>query len=164
MAVRGFVAFVGRVLFAFLFLSSGFQKLTSFNPSDGGPVMDGMTPKMDNFLKTMDHVAGIQLPIPQVSDLWSGRVTHSTQPSKCKSLIMQGSYKFMLAFAIFLELAGGLLFILNSTWGAVLLVSACIFLTSIGDHCANALYKCCSASFAELVYDCCHACYAQLLG
>lgn len=97
MAVRGFIAFVGRVLFAFLFLSSGFQKLTSFNLSDGGPVMSGMAPKMDNFLRTLDQVAGVQLPIPQ------------------------GSYIFMLAVAIFLELAGGLLFIFNSTWGAVLL-------------------------------------------
>lgn len=70
MAVRGFVAFVGRVLFAFLFLSSGFQKLTSFNLSDGGPVLSGMAPKMDNFLRTLDHVTGVQLPIPQVSDLW----------------------------------------------------------------------------------------------
>ena len=61
------VAFVGRVLFAFLFISSGFQKLTSFNLSNGGPVMSGMAPKMDNFLKTLDQVAGVKLPIPQVS-------------------------------------------------------------------------------------------------
>lgn len=69
MAVRSpTIAFVGRVLFAFLFISSGFQKLTSFNLSNGGPVMSGMAPKMDNFLKTLDHVAGVQIPIPQVND------------------------------------------------------------------------------------------------
>ena len=65
------IAFVGRVLFAFLFLSSGFQKLTSFNLSTGGPVMTGMAPKMDTFLRTLDQVAGVQLPLPQVRDLQS---------------------------------------------------------------------------------------------
>ena len=35
----------------------------------------------------------------------------------------KGSYVAMLAFAIFLELAGGLLLIFNSTLGALLLVS-----------------------------------------
>lgn len=44
----------------------------------------------------------------------------------------------MLAFAIFLELAGGLLFIFNSTWGAVLLVTACILSSDVRDHCAYA--------------------------
>lgn len=34
----------------------------------------------------------------------------------------QGYYIYMLAFAIFLELAGGLLLIFNSTLGALLLV------------------------------------------
>ena len=67
MAVRSpTIAFVGRVLFAFLFISSGFQKLTSFNLQNGGPVMSGMAPKMDNFIKTLDRVAGVQLPISQV--------------------------------------------------------------------------------------------------
>ena len=60
---------MGRVLFAFLFISSGFQKLTSFNLQNGGPVMSGMAPKMDNFLKSLDHVAGVQLPIHQVSKM-----------------------------------------------------------------------------------------------
>ena len=70
MAVRSpTMAFVGRVLFAFLFISSRFQKLTSFNLQNGGPVMGGMAPKMDNFLKTLDHVAGVQLPIHQVSKM-----------------------------------------------------------------------------------------------
>lgn len=41
----------------------------------------------------------------------------------------------MLAFAIFLELAGGLLFIFNSTWGAVLLVSA--YRASVSGHCKS---------------------------
>lgn len=72
------IAFIGRVLFAFLFLSSGFQKLTSFNLSTGGPVMSGMAPKMDTFLKTIDQVAGVQLPVPQVRDLQgdSARCVH----------------------------------------------------------------------------------------
>ena len=39
------------------------------------------------------------------------------------SPLPQGAYILMLAFAIFLELAGGLLLIFNSTLGAVLLVS-----------------------------------------
>ncbi|KAL3147255.1 hypothetical protein ABBQ32_002747 [Trebouxia sp. C0010 RCD-2024] len=101
------IAFIGRVLFAFLFLSSGFQKLTSFNLSTGGPVMSGMAPKMDNFLRTVDQLAGVQLPLPQ------------------------GSYIFLLAIAIFLELAGGLLFIFNSTLGAVLLSLFMIAVTPV---------------------------------
>lgn len=36
------VAFIGRLMVAFLFLSSGAQKLSSFNLSDGGPTMDLM--------------------------------------------------------------------------------------------------------------------------
>ena len=67
MAVRSpTMAFVGRVLFAFLFISSGFQKLTSFNLENGGPVMTAMAPKMDTFLKHVDKAAGIQLPISHV--------------------------------------------------------------------------------------------------
>lgn len=123
------IAFIGRVLFAFLFLSSGFQKLTSFNLSTGGPVMSGMAPKMDNFLRTVDQLAGVQLPLPQVRDL-QGRngaafLSSSHRFFHVRFLVAQGSYIFLLAIAIFLELAGGLLFIFNSTLGAVLLVSRC---------------------------------------
>ncbi|KAL0050930.1 hypothetical protein WJX82_010304 [Trebouxia sp. C0006] len=108
MAVRSpTIAFVGRVLFAFLFISSGFQKLTSFNLQNGGPVMGGMAPKMDNFLKSLDHVACVQLPIHQ------------------------GYYIYMLAFAIFLELAGGLLLIFNSTLGAFLLSCFMVAVTPV---------------------------------
>lgn len=108
MAVRSpTIAFVGRVLFAFLFISSGFQKLTSFNLQNGGPVMSGMAPKMDNFIKTLDRVAGVQLPISQ------------------------GYYVYMLAFAIFLELAGGLLLIFNNTLGALLLTCFMLAVTPV---------------------------------
>ena len=60
------LAFLGRVLFAFLFVSSGFQKLASFNLSNGGPVMTGMAPKMDTFLTHVDKIFGIRLPVSQV--------------------------------------------------------------------------------------------------
>ena len=59
---------------------------------------------------------------------------------------MQSSYIGMLAFAIFLELAGGLLLIFNSTWGAVLLVSACILnCPRITRHFMNSLLPACRA-------------------
>ena len=61
------LAFIGRVLFAFLFISSGFQKLASFNLDNGGPVMAGMAPKMDNFLYNVDKTFGLKLPVSQVS-------------------------------------------------------------------------------------------------
>lgn len=60
------IAFVGRVLFAFLFISSGFQKLASFNFGNGGPVMTGMAPKMDNFLNSVHKSFGVKLPVNQV--------------------------------------------------------------------------------------------------
>lgn len=61
------IAFLGRVLFAFLFISSGFQKLASFNFSDGGPVMSAMAPKMNNFLSSIDTSFGVKLPVNQVT-------------------------------------------------------------------------------------------------
>ncbi len=38
----GAMSLVGRLLVAFLFLSSAAQKLSTFNLSDGGPTMDLM--------------------------------------------------------------------------------------------------------------------------
>ena len=73
------LAFIGRVLFAFLFISSGFQKLASFNFNHGGPVMTSMTPKMNNFLSTVNKSFGVKLPVSQVTgtDLLSARLPHS---------------------------------------------------------------------------------------
>lgn len=42
----GSVAFIGRLMVAFLFLTSGAQKLSSFNLSDGGPTMDLMVRRL----------------------------------------------------------------------------------------------------------------------
>lgn len=69
--------------------------------------MSGMAPKMDTFLKHLEKAAGIQLPISQ------------------------GQYVYLLAFAIFLELAGGLLLIFNSTLGALLLTWFMVAVTPV---------------------------------
>jgi uncharacterized membrane protein YphA (DoxX/SURF4 family) len=101
------LAFVGRVLFAFLFISSGFQKLTSYNLQDGGPVMASMSPRMDTFLKHVQHYTGFDVPL------------HKEH------------YVFMLGAAIFLELAGACAFIINSSIGAVFLILFMVAVTPV---------------------------------
>jgi HR-like lesion-inducing len=57
---------VQRLLFAFLFLSSGAQKLSTFNLSDGGPTMEFMAPKMDIAVQHIERLIGQSLNVPKV--------------------------------------------------------------------------------------------------
>ncbi|GAB4820319.1 hypothetical protein N2152v2_007365 [Parachlorella kessleri] len=91
------LAFLGRLLFVFIFLSSGLQKLQSFDIVTGGPTMAVMEPKLDTFLQRVNHWAGTSLPITKAM------------------------YPYALLASIALELGGGLLFLLNRRFGAVLL-------------------------------------------
>jgi uncharacterized membrane protein YphA (DoxX/SURF4 family) len=100
----GLVNVTGRLLFAFLFLSSGAQKLSTFNLSTGGPTMDFMAPKLDQALAGIEKFAGQSLNVPK------------------------SFYVYALGAAIFLELAGGVLFVLGSRLGAWLLI---LFLASV---------------------------------
>lgn len=95
----GLVNLTGRLLFAFLFLSSGAQKLSSFNLSNGGPTMEFMAPKLDTAIGSLQRILGQSLDIPKA---W---------------------YVYALGVAIFLELAGGVLFVLGSNLGAWLLMA-----------------------------------------
>ena len=56
---------VQRLLFAFLFLSSGAQKLSTFNLSNGGPTMEFMAPKMDVAVQHIEKLIGQSLNVPK---------------------------------------------------------------------------------------------------
>lgn len=95
----GVTAFVGRVAFAFVFLSSALSKLNSFG-NDGGPAVSYMQPHTAR-VRSRVH-AYTQLPV-------------ASMPSDVS----------LLRVAIGLELGGALLFVLNSALGARLLVRSC---------------------------------------
>ncbi|KAK9835805.1 hypothetical protein WJX74_008348 [Apatococcus lobatus] len=97
------LAFVGRLFFVALFITSAVQKLQSFDAT-GGPIMKAMQPKMDHFLARLEHFTGIDLPLEKQA------------------------YVYLLAFATFLEISGAVLFLFNSALGAWLLV---LFVTAV---------------------------------
>lgn len=101
------LAFLGRLLLAFLFLSSGLQKLQTFDLATGGPVMAQMGPKMDTFLKQIDDFLG--------ENGWA-------EKSRLNKAAQQERYPYVLGLAIFLEVAGSLLFTLNKPIGAHMLI------------------------------------------
>jgi len=103
----GNLALLGRLLFAFLFLSSGAQKLASFNLEKGGPTMEFMAPKLDEFFAGVRSLTGVHFDVPQEI------------------------YVYLLGIAIFLELAGGILFVLGSKLGATLLALFLLAVTPI---------------------------------
>ena len=45
---------------------SGAQKLASFRLPSGGPTMDMMAPKMDEFLNSVSSLSGLDLHVPKV--------------------------------------------------------------------------------------------------
>ncbi|KDD75148.1 hypothetical protein H632_c842p0 [Helicosporidium sp. ATCC 50920] len=101
------VAFTGRLLFAFIFFSSGLQKLSHFDIVTGGPEMEYMEPRMDAFLNTVAKSTGIRIPLPKFA------------------------YPYLLLIAVLLELAGGTLFVLNRRMGAHLLLLFMVAVTPI---------------------------------
>ncbi|KAK9918181.1 hypothetical protein WJX75_002012 [Coccomyxa subellipsoidea] len=100
-------SFVGRLLFSFLFLSSGAQKLQSFNMATGGPVMSLLAPKMDTFLSHVKDLTGIAVPLEKEQ------------------------YVFLLGAAVFLEIVGGTLFLLNYDVGAIFLLLFTVSVTPV---------------------------------
>ncbi|XP_004493765.1 uncharacterized protein [Cicer arietinum] len=90
-----FASFLGRVLFASIFILSAYQEFNAYGV-DGGPAAKAIRPKFDAFIQKVDSQDGLQLP--------------------------EIDTKFLVAGAIALKGIGGILFILGSSFGAVLLL------------------------------------------
>ncbi|KAL1351632.1 hypothetical protein HN51_015527 [Arachis hypogaea] len=90
-----FASFLGRVLFASVFILSAYQQFNEYGV-DGGPAAKALRPKIDTFIYRVQSQVGIQLPEIDV--------------------------KFVVAGAIALKGLGGLLFIFGSSFGAFLLL------------------------------------------
>uniref|UniRef100_A0ACD5WSE4 Uncharacterized protein n=1 Tax=Avena sativa TaxID=4498 RepID=A0ACD5WSE4_AVESA len=90
----GFVSFVGRVLFASVFLLSAYQEFNEFG-TDGGPAAKALKPKFNSFTRNISAQLGVVVPHVDL--------------------------KHVIAAIIGLKSLGGLLFILSSSFGAYLL-------------------------------------------
>ena len=67
--MAGYTSFLGRVLFALVFLGSGVQKLQTFDLKSGGPVLDVMSPKLDEIFGQLHKQTGYSLPVQKVASL-----------------------------------------------------------------------------------------------
>ena len=99
-----FSSFLGRVLFASVFILSAYQEFNSYGV-DGGPAAKALRPKFDAFAHQVHSKVGFQLP-----DI---------------------DMKFLVAGAIALKGLGGILFILSSSFGAFLLLLHQVITTPI---------------------------------
>ncbi|BAT85520.1 hypothetical protein LR48_Vigan50s009300 [Vigna angularis] len=90
-----FSSFLGRVLFASVFILSAYQEFNAYGV-DGGPAAKALRPKFDAFAQQVHSRVGFQLP-----DI---------------------DMKFLVAGAIALKGIGGIIFILGSSFGALLLL------------------------------------------
>ncbi|XP_057959698.1 uncharacterized protein LOC131152088 [Malania oleifera] len=90
-----FLSFVGRVLFASVFILAAWQEFNEFGV-DGGPAAKSLRPKLNVFLKHVSTNTGLQLP--------------------------QIEIRHLVAAAIALKGIGGLLFIFGCSIGAYLLL------------------------------------------
>uniref|UniRef100_A0ACD5V2B5 Uncharacterized protein n=1 Tax=Avena sativa TaxID=4498 RepID=A0ACD5V2B5_AVESA len=100
----GFVSFVGRVLFASIFLLSAYQEFSEFG-SDGGPAAKSLKPKFNQFVKQVS--ANIGMSVPHID------------------------IKTVIAATMFLKALGGLLLIISSSFGAFLLLIYLAFITPV---------------------------------
>ncbi|XP_054807417.1 uncharacterized protein LOC129309744 [Prosopis cineraria] len=90
-----FASFLGRVLFASVFILSAYQEFNEYGV-DGGAASKALRPKFDAFAHQFHSHVGFQLPEIDI--------------------------KYLVAGAIALKGIGGLLFIFGSAFGAVLLL------------------------------------------
>jgi len=100
----GFVSFVGRVLFASIFLLSAYQEFSEFG-SDGGPAAKSLKPKFNIFVKQVSSNIGMAVPHIDI--------------------------KTVIAATMFLKAFGGLLLIISSSFGAFLLLIYLAFITPV---------------------------------
>ncbi|KAJ4954500.1 hypothetical protein NE237_011283 [Protea cynaroides] len=91
----GFTSFLGRVLFASVFILSAWQEFNEFG-TDGGPAAKVLRPKYDVFTGHVSSQIGVQVPEIEL--------------------------KHIVAAAISLKGIGGILFIFGSSFGAYLLL------------------------------------------
>ncbi|CAN8247816.1 unnamed protein product [Cochlearia groenlandica] len=90
----GFFSFLGRVLFASLFILSAWQMFNDFGV-DGGPAAKELSPKLDLVKAHLSSRLGVALPIVEV--------------------------KQVVATIVALKGVGGLLFVIGNIFGAYLL-------------------------------------------
>ncbi|KQJ81451.1 uncharacterized protein LOC100846873 [Brachypodium distachyon] len=100
----GFISFVGRVLFASIFLLSAYQEFSEFG-ADGGAAASSLKPKFELFVKQVSKNIGMAAPHIDI--------------------------KTVVASTMFLKAFGGLLFIISSSFGAVLLLVYLAFITPV---------------------------------
>ncbi|XP_022722323.1 uncharacterized protein LOC111279623 [Durio zibethinus] len=98
------VSFVGRVLFASVFILSAWQEFNEFGV-DGGPAAKVLKPKLNVFSKIMSAHTGVQVP--------------------------EFDIKYLVAAAGAIKGVGGILFIFGSSVGSYLLVLQQVILTPI---------------------------------
>ncbi|EYU32978.1 hypothetical protein ABFS83_07G042200 [Erythranthe nasuta] len=100
----GFFSFLGRVLFASIFILSAWQMFNEFG-EDGGPAAKQWAPKLALLKKSIDGIVG-------------------------KNNVQIDARSFVAA-CIFLKGLGGLLFVLGSSFGAHLLIYYLTFTTPL---------------------------------
>ncbi|XP_012455757.1 uncharacterized protein LOC105777192 [Gossypium raimondii] len=98
------VSFVGRVLFASVFILSAWQEFNEFGV-DGGPAAKALKPKFNVFSKTVTAHTGVEVPGFDI--------------------------KVLVAAAVAFKGVGGILFIFGSTIGAYLLALQQVIITPI---------------------------------
>ncbi|RLM74057.1 uncharacterized protein C2845_PM15G02700 [Panicum miliaceum] len=119
----GFISFVGRVLFASLFLLSAYQEFIEFG-NDGGPAAKALKPKFNLFIKQVSKNTGLGVPHIDI--------------------------KTVIAATMFLKGFGGLLFIFSSSFGAFLLLIYLAFITPVVYDFYN--YEIESGQFVQLFF------------
>nr|AEQ39060.1 hypothetical protein [Wolffia arrhiza] len=100
----GFVAFVGRVLFASVFLLSAYQEFHEFGV-DGGPATKSLKPKFNILFEHIHSHTGFKVP--------------------------EVDFKYVVAGTITLRALGGTLFIFGSSFGATILALYLALITPI---------------------------------
>ncbi|KAH1046688.1 hypothetical protein J1N35_037472 [Gossypium stocksii] len=98
------VSFVGRVLFASVFILSAWQEFNEFGV-DGGPAAKALKPKFNVFSKTVTAHTGVEVP--------------------------EFDIKVLVAAAVAFKGVGGILFIFGSSIGAYLLALQQVIVTPI---------------------------------
>nr|DAD36744.1 TPA_asm: hypothetical protein HUJ06_007385 [Nelumbo nucifera] len=91
----GFISFIGRVLFASVFILSAWQEFNEFGV-DGGPAAKALRPKFDVLTNHVTSNLGVQVPEIEI--------------------------KHLVAGAVALKGIGGIFFIFGSCFGAYLLL------------------------------------------
>lgn len=97
-----YMDWLGRILFASIFLTSGFMKLSNYEAGTGGPAMPDVATKLDSAIKTItSNVSNLNFTYRDV----------------------QPYYQELYLFAILLEIGGAVAFIAGFDIGAYALIA-----------------------------------------